>query len=94
MGDRNLTFKLNIYKYCKKLFKIALHNFSDEIFTVHDVLLNLPTPRYILKEWNGDIVQDGTFFPNELSKVLTREDRTWNIDQVLKTKGNFFLFLV
>lgn len=62
-------------------------NFSDEIFTVHDVLLNLPTPRYILKEWNGDIVQDGTFFPNELSKVLTREDRTWNIDQVLKTKG-------
>ena len=65
-------------------------NFSDEIFTIVKVLQNLPTPRYILREWGegGEIILDGAFFPNELSKVSKNVmEEEFKIEKVLETRG-------
>ena len=37
----------------------------EEIFTISNVLTNLPVPRYQLKEYHGDVVV-GSFFDDEL----------------------------
>ena len=65
-------------------------NFSDEIFVIDKILVNLPTPRYILREWgkDGEVLQDGTFLPNELSKVSKKVmDQEFKIEKVIKSVG-------
>ena len=44
-----------------------MEDFSSEFFYISKVLINLPFPRYIIKEYNGDEVV-GTFFEDELVK--------------------------
>ena len=46
--------------------------FSEEIFEIKEVLTNLPTPRYVLRDPNdnGNPIH-GNFFENELSLVVT-----------------------
>ena len=53
-------------------FKRGYHkNFSDEVFIVDKVKINLPIPRYSLKDLRGeDII--GNFFPNEIVKVYVK----------------------
>ena len=48
------------------------------------------TPRYILREWGegGEIILDGAFFPNELSKVSKNVmEEEFKIEKVLETRG-------
>ena len=44
-----------------------MRDFTNEDFTITKVLENLPVPRYILKEYNGDDII-GSFFEDELVK--------------------------
>ena len=60
-----------------------MEDFTPEIFTIIEVLLNLPVPRYTLKEYNGDVVK-GSFFEEELVRYDPPE--FYEID-VIKTRG-------
>ena len=60
-----------------------MKDFTPEIFTIIEVLLNLPVPRYTLKEYNGDVVK-GSFFEEELVRYDPPE--FYEID-VIKTRG-------
>ena len=55
--------------------------FSEEIFKIKKVLLNLPQPRYVLLNFSGEEEIKGTFYEKELT--LT-EQKTFKIEKILK----------
>jgi len=57
--------------------------FSEEVFKVRQILTNLPQPRYILENYAGDEVIDGSFYERELT-LATHED--FKIEQILKER--------
>lgn len=58
---------------------------SEEVFEVKDVL-PYPIPLYVLKDINGEII-DGTFYEQELQKVVIDPNKVYKIDKILATKG-------
>lgn len=58
-------------------------NFSEEVFKIKQVLTNLPQPRYILENYNGDEVIDGSFYERELTKATHEE---FKIEKILKER--------
>ena len=73
----------------KNKFKRGYHaTFSDEVFRIHKVLTNLPTPRYILTEWDGTLVENGTFWPNEIVAFKFDEKNMWKVEEVLASRGS------
>ena len=60
-----------------------MEDFTEEIFTISNVLTNLPVPRYQLKEYNGDVVV-GSFFEDELVRYDPPE--FYQIE-IIKTRG-------
>lgn len=73
-------------------FKRGYHaSFTDEVFKVHKVLKNLPTPRYILMEWDGEIIQNGTFWPNELTPFNPLPNQAWKVEKVIRRKKGSLL---
>ena len=60
-----------------------LQHYSNEVFQVHAVLTNLPTPRYTLKDLDNEVIEDAPFWPNELVKFNWDENTEWDIEEVL-----------
>ena len=58
-------------------------NFSREYFRIHEVLTNLPVPRYVLVDSKGEMIK-GAFFDEELVKFIPTD--TFEI-QVLQKRG-------
>ena len=56
---------VRIYKERGTFHRGYMEDFTTEIFSIVEVLLNLPVPRYKIKEYNGDEVV-GSFFEDEL----------------------------
>lgn len=60
-------------------------NWSEEIFTVKDILpYNIPL--YKLVDSSGETIQ-GTFYEHELQQVLVEQNKLYKIDKILATKG-------
>lgn len=57
--------------------------FTEEIFKVKKVLLNLPFPRYVLSNYSGDEEIKGTFYSNELTLV---KQEVFKVEKILKKK--------
>jgi Integrase core domain/Chromo (CHRromatin Organisation MOdifier) domain len=78
----------------KHAFSRGYHpNFTEEIFKVKKVLINLPIPRYIISNYTGEEVIKGSFYGNELTLVNLD---TFKVEKVLKTKkvkGKRFLYV-
>ena len=74
---------VRIYKERGTFHRGYMEDFTTEIFTIVEVLINLPVPRYKIKEYNGDEVV-GSFFEDELVRYDPPE--FYEID-VIKTRG-------
>ena len=55
---------------------------KEEIFIVDSIKYTLPNNVYILKEWDGTLLQ-GIFYPFELTKVHSSGDSEFRIEKVL-----------
>lgn len=74
-------------KNYEKLFKRGYaQQFTEEIFLIRTVHTRMPITTYSIEDLNGELV-DGSFYENEITKVLKDDNREFKIDEVLKTKG-------
>ena len=53
---------------------------------VQQIYTTQPVVTYKLKEWNGTPIK-GTFYEEDVQKVVLPDDTLFHIDQVLKRKG-------
>lgn len=75
--------KVRISKFKRTFTKGYLPNWTNEVFTVHNVLSTVPVS-YHLRDNKGDIVK-GSFYEQELLK--TRVGDVYLIEKVLQRKG-------
>ena len=61
-----------------------MEDYTKEHFIISKVLTNLPFPRYIIKEYNGDVVTD-SFFEDEL--VVYKPNNLYPIEVINKRKS-------
>ena len=76
--------RVRISKIKRKFDKGYLPNFSKEIFTVSKALPRDPTV-YKLKDYEGEELK-GTFYDNELQKVIKHDD-VYEVEKILKKRG-------
>ena len=79
-GDR-----VRISKYRQVFDKGYEQNYTDEVFTVYNVLNTKPMV-YKLKDYYGEAIK-GSFYQEELVKVLEPKNKAYRIDYVLEEKG-------
>jgi hypothetical protein len=60
-------------------------NWSTEIFVVFKILNRSPA-RYEIKDLNGETIE-GSFYAEELQRVVTNESTTYKIDKILASRG-------
>ena len=77
--------QVRISKIKRKFEKGYLPNFSKEIFTISKTILQRPTV-YKIKDYDDEELQ-GTFYEQELQKVVKRSDDTYDIEKILKKRG-------
>ena len=75
---------VRISKAKKQFKKGYLPNWSDEIFTVHEVKQTQP-PVYKLKDYHDEVLE-GTFYEQELQKVQVTSDKMYLVETVLDTR--------
>ena len=61
-------------------------NFTSEYFTIHSVNTKLPSVRYILKDYEGELIK-GSFFQNELIHY-NPEGAKFPVEKIGKPKYN------
>jgi transposase InsO family protein len=76
--------KVRIAKFKKTFEKGYTQNWTKEIFIVHEVILTKEIPCYIIKDYDGEIIE-GIFYEKELQKVF-KEDEYYKYDKILKTR--------
>lgn len=57
------------------------------MFVVQSIYTTKPVVTYKLTEWDGTPIK-GTFYEQDLQKVLVRDDALFRVDKVLKRKDN------
>ncbi|KAF4519570.1 hypothetical protein B566_EDAN004777 [Ephemera danica] len=60
-------------------------NWSTEIFVISKILGGKP-PRYEIKDLNEELI-DGSFYTEELQRVIVDENTTYKIDKIIASKG-------
>lgn len=60
--------------------------FSEEIFIIKIVNTRMPIVTYKIEDLNGEEVT-GSFYENEVSKVSKKDNREFQINEILKSKG-------
>lgn len=76
---------VRISKYKKTFEKSYMTNFSEEIFKIKQVIHHRPNILYRLCDLNGENI-DGTFYENEIQKVIIDENTAFTIDKIIKQK--------
>ena len=80
----NIGDQVRISKIKRTFEKGYLPNFSKEIFTVSKQIPRDP-PVYKLKDYDGEELK-GTFYENELQKVIKPDD-VYEVEKILKKRG-------
>ena len=80
----NVGDKVRVWKYHRTFKRGYDSNFTDEYFTIHKVLKNLPVIRYQLTDFNGDKIH-GNYFQEEL--VLYTPKNFYKIN-IIDEKGH------
>ena len=84
MGDRvRLNERLCPFK------KSYLPGWTEEVFVVERVKRG-PIPTFKIVEWDGTPIE-GTFYAQDLQKVMVSDDDLFRIDKVVRRKGTKLL---
>ena len=78
--------KARLNKKFRPFKKGYLPGWTEEVFLVKQIYTTKPVVTYKLTEWDGTPIK-GTFYSEDLQKVLVADDSLFRIDQVLKRKG-------
>ena len=90
---KSVKFKFKVGDYVrlskvKKTFeKGYTNNWTKEIFVINKSIINTQ-PTYEVKDLNDEVLI-GKFYENELQQVYINDDKTWEIDEILKTRIKF-----
>lgn len=80
IGDKvRISREKNIFE------KGYVGNFSEEIFTIHNILMRNPIV-YTIKDYNSELIT-GTFYEDELQKVILNDESLFKVDKILDTRG-------
>ena len=80
----NVSDRVRISKYKGTFDKGYETNWSEEVFTVHEVHPSEP-PVYCLRDDLGDVLE-GTFYELELQKVVIASDKVFRVEAVLERR--------
>ena len=80
----NVSDRVRISKYKGTFEKGYETNWSEEVFTVHEVHPSEP-PVYRLRDDLGDVLE-GTFYELELQKVVIATDKVFRVEAVLERR--------
>ena len=80
----NVSDRVRISKYKGTFEKGYETNWSEEVFTVHEVHPSEP-PVYRLRDDLGDVLE-GTFYELELQKVVIASDKVFRVEAVLERR--------
>jgi len=75
---------VRVSKYKHKLEKGYLPKWSRQIFIVDKCIKSNPVV-YKINDWNGDPIK-GSFYNQELQKIITSKKKTYLIEKVLKRR--------
>ena len=64
-----------------------LPGWTEEVFLVHGISTTRTVVTYILTEWNGTPIK-GTFYEQDVQKVVLPDEALFQVEKVLKRKGN------
>lgn len=78
--------KVRISKIASVFDREYDEKWSGEIFVVCRRFLRNGIPMYTLGDYNNEAIT-GTFYQPELQKVDVRDDDTFKIEKILKTRG-------
>jgi len=69
----------------KRLFKKGYEpSWTEELFIIHSLFPSDP-PTYVLKHLSGEVIK-GKFYEQEIQPVVHKEDDTYIVEKVLKTR--------
>lgn len=60
-------------------------NWTEEYFKIVRVIRH-PVPVYVLEDMSGEVI-DGSFYEQELQKVIVSKNKEYKIEQILEMKG-------
>ena len=78
--------KVRLNKKFRPFKKGYLPGWTEDVFLVKQIYTTKPVVTYKLREWDGTPIK-GTFYSEDLQKVLVADDTLFRIDQVLKRKS-------
>ena len=64
-----------------------LPGWTEEVFLVHGISTIRPVVTYTLTEWKGTPIK-GTFYEQDVQKVVLPDEALFRVEKVLKRKGN------
>ena len=79
--------QVRIARQKTKFTRAYNEHFTQESFIISKVLVNQPIPRYQLKDRLGNLII-GTFFENEITKYQPKQEKLYNIEQILQKRKN------
>jgi len=88
---KRLKFKYDIgdyvrLSYLRRAFQREYdHNWTGEVFKISRRYLRGGLPIYRVQDFKGNDLQ-GTFYQDELQKVVLEDDKLWKIDHVIKER--------
>ena len=78
--------KVRLNKKFRPFKKGYLPGWTEEVFLVKQIYTTKPVVTYKLTEWDGTPIK-GTFYHEDVQKLIVPDDTLFRIDQVLKRKG-------
>ena len=79
--------KVRLNKKHRVFQKGYLPSWTEEVFLVHGISAIRPVVTYTLTEWNGTPIR-GTFYKQDVQKVVLPDEALFRVEKVLKRKGN------
>lgn len=76
--------KVRISKVKSVFEKGYLPNWTEEIFTVDDIIRKTTPMMFKLKDYNGEVIE-GSFYREEIEPIL-HEDDTYIVEKIIRTK--------
>ena len=84
MPKLRVSDRVSVSKYKGKFEKGYAANWSEDMFTMHEVQPSDP-PVYRLRDYLGEVL-DGTFYELELQKVSAPADKMYRVESVLQRR--------
>ena len=84
---------VRISKHRLPFQKGYLPNWSNEVFTIHQIVQRTPVPVYVIKDLHNTVIE-GTFYEQELQKIVVTPNTEYRIEKILKQRKGGREYLV